>query len=105
MDAAALTELATELAASRQDVGASLRGLPLPVRFASVAEELNLLALFHLLDFGSGYLTLPEQQRLSGGRSMRDALLYGILGLHLSGTKLDAVKLKCVGTATGSSRS
>ncbi len=56
--------------------------------------QLTLLALFHLLDFGSGYLATPEARRQSGGRAWREALLYGLLGLHLAGTRLDSHKLK-----------
>ena len=57
-------------------------------------SQLTLLALFHLLDFGSGHLARPESRRQSGGRDWREALQYGLLGLHLGGTRLDSHKLK-----------
>ena len=50
--------------------------------------------MFHLLDFGSGYD--PQLLRQSGGRDARETLLYGIIGLHLGGTRLDCHKLKWV---------
>lgn len=56
--------------------------------------QLTLLALYHLLDFGSGY---ESDLRRQGGRGVRDTLLYGLLGLHLGGSRLDAHKLKWVG--------
>ncbi|KAG2449945.1 hypothetical protein HYH02_000049 [Chlamydomonas schloesseri] len=94
IDDAALEALADELVAAAEDVRCAVRGLPLPIRFSSLEQELTLLALFHLLDFGSGYLAAPEARRQSGGRQWREALLYGLLGLHLGGTRLDSHKLK-----------
>ncbi|KAG2429042.1 hypothetical protein HXX76_011284 [Chlamydomonas incerta] len=94
IDDTALTALAAELAAAADDVRCAVRGLPLPIRFSSLEQELTLLALFHLLDFGSGYLATPAARRQSGGREWREALLYGLLGLHLGGTRLDSHKLK-----------
>jgi hypothetical protein len=62
--------------------------LALPVRFATLEDEANLLALYHLLDFGSGF---DAELRSSGSRRpQREALAFGVLGLHLGGRALDA---------------
>ncbi|GLC36938.1 hypothetical protein PLESTB_000176400 [Pleodorina starrii] len=92
IDDAAVSELAAELAAAADDVRCAVRGLPLPIKFSSLEQELTLLALYHLLDFGSGYD--KQLRRLPGGRDARETLLYGLIGLHLGGTRLDHHKLK-----------
>ncbi|EFJ49643.1 hypothetical protein VOLCADRAFT_117089 [Volvox carteri f. nagariensis] len=92
IDDIAVSELAAELVAAADDVRGAVRGLPLPIKFSSVEQELTLLALYHLLDFGSGYD--KQLQRLPGGRDARETLLYGLIGLHLGGTRLDHHKLK-----------
>lgn len=51
-----------------------------------MAIQVNLTALYHLLDFGSGYDQLLMQ------RSRRDAhetIQFGMLGLHVSAKRLD----------------
>jgi len=62
--------------------------LSLPVRFATLEDEVNLLALYHLLDFGSGY----DAELRAGGpkRPQRETLAFGVLGLHLGGRATDA---------------
>ncbi|GFR52115.1 hypothetical protein Agub_g14628, partial [Astrephomene gubernaculifera] len=92
IDEAAVARVAGELRQAAADVRGAVRGLPLPIKFTSLEQELTLLALYHLLDFGSGYDSLLKRQ--SGGRDARETLLYGILGLHLGGARLDCHKLK-----------
>ncbi|GIL50998.1 hypothetical protein Vafri_7068 [Volvox africanus] len=87
-----VSQLAAELVAAADDVRGAVRGLPLPIKFSSLEQELTLLALYHLLDFGSGYDNLLK--RLPGGRDARETLLYGLIGLHLGGARLDHHKLK-----------
>ncbi|GIL75118.1 hypothetical protein Vretimale_7807 [Volvox reticuliferus] len=92
IDGEAVSQLAAELVAAADDVRGAVRGLPLPIKFSSLEQELTLLALYHLLDFGSGYD--KQLARLSGGRDARETLLYGLIGLHLGGARLDHHKLK-----------
>ncbi|KAG2495177.1 hypothetical protein HYH03_006783 [Edaphochlamys debaryana] len=92
IDDAAVSALAAELLQEREDVRAAVRGLPLPIKFSSLEQELTLLALYHLLDFGSGYD--PLLTKTSGGRDARETLLFGLIGLHLGGTRMDHHKLK-----------
>ena len=49
------------------------------------------MALYHMLDFGSGYEPLL-QRRLK--RGVRETLQYGIIGLHISATRLDHHRMK-----------
>jgi hypothetical protein len=96
VDLAACRALGATLAADAQARRAVRRApalsrespLSLPVRFATLEDEVNLLAVYHLLDFGSGYdaelLAHPPR------RPQREALAFGVLGLHLGGRPLDA---------------
>jgi hypothetical protein len=97
VDLAACRALGASLAADAQARRAVRRApsqsrespLSLPVRFATLEDEVNLLALYHLLDFGSGYDAEMVRVR-SPGRPQRECLAFGVLGLHLSGRPLDA---------------
>lgn len=50
-----------------------------------------MLALLHLLDFGSGYDDLLRQ---STQRDAHETMQFGVLGMAISGKRLDAVFLK-----------
>ncbi|KXZ51087.1 hypothetical protein GPECTOR_14g70 [Gonium pectorale] len=91
IDEGAVAALARELVAAAEDVRGSVRGLLLPIKFSSLEQELTLLTLYHLLDFGSGFDPLLRRQ---GKEGAREALMFGLMGMHLAGTRLDAHKLK-----------
>lgn len=53
--------------------------------------QINVLALLHLLDFGSGY---DDLLRSSTQRDAHETMQFGVLGMAISGKRLDAVFLK-----------
>eukprot|EP00884_Botryococcus_braunii_P019215 jgi/Botrbrau1/5978/Bobra.104_1s0009.1 len=77
---------------SVQDIKSAVQPLRLPVNFADLQSEVNLLALLHLLDFGSGYDDLLQSNIQ---RDAHETMQFGVLGMAISGKRLDAVFLKC----------
>ncbi|CDS08810.1 hypothetical protein LRAMOSA10171 [Lichtheimia ramosa] len=63
----------------------------LPLKFDSIAEELNLVALIDLLNFGSGY-RVPLKQYT--GRGAFDTIRFGAMGFHIGGVDMDAKTFK-----------
>eukprot|EP00887_Chlorella_sp_A99_P000438 scaffold17.g438.t1 len=85
VDEAAAASLAAAL--PPQDVIAAAQYLRLPIRFDSQEAEVTALALLHLLDFGSGW---DELLVAKAGRGASELAQFGVLGLLLQGSKLDA---------------
>eukprot|EP00195_Chlamydomonas_chlamydogama_P001625 CAMPEP_0202915646 /NCGR_PEP_ID=MMETSP1392-20130828/66246_1 /ASSEMBLY_ACC=CAM_ASM_000868 /TAXON_ID=225041 /ORGANISM="Chlamydomonas chlamydogama, Strain SAG 11-48b" /LENGTH=355 /DNA_ID=CAMNT_0049607765 /DNA_START=15 /DNA_END=1082 /DNA_ORIENTATION=+ len=83
----AVKQLGQDLSSRVDEVKAvASRGLTFPIKFDDVKSEITFLTLYHLLDFGSGW---DSELRRSGGRGARDTILFGLIGLHLSGTRID----------------
>ncbi|KAI9282669.1 hypothetical protein BY458DRAFT_496941 [Sporodiniella umbellata] len=59
----------------------------LPVKFTSVEEELNFVALIDLLNFGSGYRMELHQ---AVERGAFDTIRYGVMAMHIGGMPMDA---------------
>ncbi|KAK9825196.1 hypothetical protein WJX81_006366 [Elliptochloris bilobata] len=72
------------------EVRAAAEQSRLPIRFDNEQSEVNLMALQRLLDFGSGYEPLLAA---ATGRSARETMQFGVIGLHISGQALDAAFL------------
>jgi hypothetical protein len=67
----------------------------LPLRFESVEEEVNFIALANLVRFGSGFA--PAMLAEGSGAEWRGTLAlaqFGAIGLHLSGRRLDARRMQ-----------
>jgi hypothetical protein len=62
----------------------------LPIRFDSLAEELDFWAAAAMLDFGSGYDPLLEAKGL---KPAHDVAEYGLLGLAMRGAPLTAAAM------------
>lgn len=58
-----------------------------PLRFESLEDEVNFLAVLNLLDIGEDY---RELLRAESGEGAHETVLRGMLGFSLSGKKLDA---------------
>ncbi len=58
-----------------------------PSNAARTRAQVSFLALYHLLDFGSGY---DAVLRARYGRDAREALQYAMLGMHMQAKRLDA---------------
>ncbi|CAO3694611.1 unnamed protein product [Umbelopsis ramanniana] len=63
----------------------------MPVRFDSLAQELNFIALIDLLNFGSGY-RVPLHKYT--GRGAFDTIRFGAMSFHIGGTPLTAATFK-----------
>lgn len=61
--------------------------LNLPLRFRSVDEELNSWFLLQLMNIGSGF---RDPLKASTGAGAWDTMLRGLLGMHISGVKINA---------------
>lgn len=59
----------------------------LPLKFDTLAEEINYIALGQLLDFGRSH---DSALRTSLGRTSREVVEYGLMACHLDGLTLDA---------------
>ncbi|KAI7852410.1 hypothetical protein BDC45DRAFT_537304 [Circinella umbellata] len=59
----------------------------MPLKFSSLAEELNFVALIDLLNFGSGY-RVPLHEL--AGRGAFDTIRFGAMSFHIGGTPMDA---------------
>lgn len=60
--------------------------MKMPLKFSSLAEELNFVALIDLLNFGSGY-RVPLHEL--AGRGAFDTIRFGVMSLHIGGTPMD----------------
>ncbi|KAL4421208.1 hypothetical protein ABPG77_010083 [Micractinium sp. CCAP 211/92] len=59
----------------------------LPIRFDSLQSEVNAMALFHLLDFGSGFDALLLAKT---GKDARETVQFGLLGMLMHGAPLES---------------
>ncbi|GAX82791.1 hypothetical protein CEUSTIGMA_g10217.t1 [Chlamydomonas eustigma] len=65
---------------------AASRSLSFPIKFENLESEVNFMALYYLLSFGSGW----DKELLA--RSRRDSaetIQFGLIGMHISGHRLD----------------
>ncbi|KAI3431762.1 hypothetical protein D9Q98_004804 [Chlorella vulgaris] len=85
MDTDAVSKAAAALPPPAEVAGAC-RFLRLPIRFQA-EQEVNAMALFHLLDFGSGFDSLLLAK---SGRDAAEAVQYGLLGMLLHGAPVDS---------------
>lgn len=84
IDQEAIAALISQL--SPTAVQASAVYVRLPIRFDSMQAEVNYLALFHLLDFGSGYdKLLLEKAR----RDAHETIQFGLLGMLMTDARMD----------------
>ncbi|KAI9488101.1 hypothetical protein BDB00DRAFT_850026 [Zychaea mexicana] len=63
----------------------------MPLKFDTLAEELNFVALIDLLNFGSGY-RVPLHEL--AGRGAFDTIRFGAMSFHIGGTPMDAATFK-----------
>ena len=63
------------------------RGVQLPFRFDDLKAEVSFIAMFNLLDFGSGYDRYMEVMKQS---DTKECVQRGLIGLYLSLGKMDA---------------
>lgn len=59
----------------------------LPIRFDSLQAEVNAMALFHLLDFGSSFDSLLLAKT---GKDARETVQFGLLGMLMHGAPLES---------------
>eukprot|EP01023_Acetabularia_acetabulum_P038082 TRINITY_DN36400_c0_g1_i1.p1 TRINITY_DN36400_c0_g1~~TRINITY_DN36400_c0_g1_i1.p1 ORF type:complete len:367 (-),score=44.62 TRINITY_DN36400_c0_g1_i1:222-1268(-) len=62
-----------------------------PLRFNSIEEEISLMALMKLLDFGSQYDEFLLERL---GRNSEQCVQYGLMGLMIDGKRLDGAYLR-----------
>ncbi|KAI9106269.1 hypothetical protein DFS34DRAFT_602884 [Phlyctochytrium arcticum] len=65
--------------------------LRLPLKFDTKEQELNVLTLIDILDFGSGW---NSQLNTVLGRSVLDAVRFGVMSMHISSVKISATYLR-----------
>ncbi|KAJ2790128.1 hypothetical protein H4R20_007065 [Coemansia guatemalensis] len=65
----------------------------LPLVFDNMAQELNLISLLDLLQFGSGF---RRELHEATGRGAADTIRFGCISLHISQTPLDAKGLQAL---------
>ncbi|KAG0173758.1 hypothetical protein DFQ28_011251 [Apophysomyces sp. BC1034] len=65
----------------------------MPVKFETVADEINFIALIDLLNFGSGY-RIPLHQLAQRGAF--DTIRFGAMSFHIGGTPLTAETFKSI---------
>ncbi|KAI7868908.1 hypothetical protein BDF14DRAFT_1874459 [Spinellus fusiger] len=63
----------------------------MPLKFSSMAEEINFIAFIDLLNFGSGY-RLPLHAAIDRGAF--DTIRFGAMSFHIGGTPMTAEKFK-----------
>jgi len=68
----------------REDAASRFR---FPLQFDSLASEVSLLTLLHLVSFGSGYNSALQDACRS---SWWECILFGVLGMHLAGQQIDS---------------
>jgi len=59
----------------------------MPLKFPDLKSEITMIALLNLLDFGRSYNKILMD---TVSRNAQDTILFGCMGMHLSGKKLDA---------------
>jgi len=64
-----------------------LRPLIFPLKFTSLEQEINFIALIDLLNFASGF---RKELHDATERGAYDTICYGVMGMHLSRDHLDA---------------
>ncbi|KAJ1969668.1 hypothetical protein IWQ62_000476 [Dispira parvispora] len=62
-----------------------------PLKFDTVEDEVNLVAILDLLNFGSGY---RQELHAACDRGAAQTIIYGCMGLHISQTPVDAQGLQ-----------
>eukprot|EP00053_Salpingoeca_punica_P011650 m.103852 g.103852 ORF g.103852 m.103852 type:complete len:340 (-) comp15731_c0_seq1:3336-4355(-) len=62
----------------------------LPFKFDNTEQELNFVALYNLLSFGSGY---DKELQAQGREDAHSTTLFAVIALFLSGQKLDAATM------------
>eukprot|EP01136_Pigoraptor_vietnamica_P032406 Opistho-1_new@94212 len=75
----------------RSDFEAASTTTKLPLRFPNVDAEINFIAIASLISFGSTYR--EDVHRLMG-RGPAEAVLFGMLSMHISGGKLDTAYIR-----------
>lgn len=65
--------------------------LRVPLRFESLIQELNYVAMLAYLQIGSGYRVLLKE---STGRGAAETIMFGMLSAFIGGQKVDAEALK-----------
>eukprot|EP01135_Chromosphaera_perkinsii_P004698 Nk52_evm9s294 gene=Nk52_evmTU9s294 len=68
----------------------------LPLRFETFDAECNFICVQSLLEFGSGF---RHELHAATGRGAHETMLYGVIAMHLSGSKLDNGFLQNVSAA------
>ncbi|ORX45253.1 hypothetical protein DM01DRAFT_1328524 [Hesseltinella vesiculosa] len=63
----------------------------MPVKFSTLAEEINFVCVIDLLNFGSGY-RVPLHELT--GRGAFDTIRFGVMSFHIGGTPMDAKTFK-----------
>jgi hypothetical protein len=89
-----VTKEASECQRTSTTVGMQQKALPVSSQDPEYwwHEQVNLLTLMRLLDFGSGYDDLLEANIQ---KDAHETMQFGVLGMALSDKRLDAVFLKC----------
>ncbi|CAO3583289.1 unnamed protein product [Absidia cylindrospora] len=67
--------------------------IPMPLKFSTLAEEVNFVAVIDLLNFGSGY-RVPLHEL--AGRGAFDVIRFGVMSFHVGGTPMTAEKFKTI---------
>ncbi|KAI9020762.1 hypothetical protein CLU79DRAFT_719860 [Phycomyces nitens] len=65
----------------------------MPLKFNSVAEEINFVSFIDILNFGSGY-RVPLHEL--AGRGAFDTIRFGAMSFHIGGTPMTAEKFKSI---------
>uniref|UniRef100_A0A7S0S2W2 Queuosine 5'-phosphate N-glycosylase/hydrolase n=1 Tax=Chlamydomonas leiostraca TaxID=1034604 RepID=A0A7S0S2W2_9CHLO len=86
IDSEAVFRIAAELDPAQVKNLAASAGGRFPIKFESQQAEINFLAVYHLLRFGSGY---DNDLKARAKRDVAEAVQFGVLGMHLSATRLD----------------
>ncbi|KAI8912110.1 hypothetical protein DFJ77DRAFT_468958 [Powellomyces hirtus] len=65
----------------------------MPLKFDTLEQELNLMALIAFLSFGSGY---REELRTELDRDHADTVRFGIMSMHISSVEINATFLSAL---------
>ncbi|KAI7839169.1 hypothetical protein COHA_007059 [Chlorella ohadii] len=84
VDAEAASAAAAALPPPAQ-VAAACQFVRLPIRFDDLEAEVNAMAIFHLLDFGSGFDAMLLAKT---GKDARETVQFGLLGMLMHGAAL-----------------
>ncbi|KAL4439904.1 hypothetical protein ABPG75_002905 [Micractinium tetrahymenae] len=69
------------------DILQACQFMRLPIRFDSLQAEVNAMALFHLLEFGSGFDSMLLAKT---GKDARETVQFGLLGMLMHGAPLES---------------